>query len=185
MHVCRTCFRLCTSRSFKFIIRRQNALKYASSRHQIQYFFFWGGDAQLPPQASPWEGKPPSYSTPSATTASRSSCLRHPPPKKTKQKKTMFAWPQASYLLNPVMGWVRLGVRVRNSSISWEIHVSWKYTKPFRLKRSSLILGICSAGATLWSRDMESDEGPSCYSRRVWPVVSAAHSQSALQWPCY
>jgi len=37
MYVCKTCSRLCNSRSFKFI-RRQNAPKYAISRHQIQKF---------------------------------------------------------------------------------------------------------------------------------------------------
>ena len=37
VYVCKTCSRLCNSRSFKFI-RRQNAPKYVISRHQIQKF---------------------------------------------------------------------------------------------------------------------------------------------------
>ena len=80
-NICKTCFRVCNSRSYKFIIRRQNAPKYVISRHQIQLFFVGRGQCSLPTSLPVERGNHSPHPTHSVSTAPRSLCPWHLPPR--------------------------------------------------------------------------------------------------------
>jgi len=94
MYICKTCFRPSNSRSFMFVITRQNASKWAihDSKAPNSIFLREGSTAQTPLL----EGResPSPHPTPSAHTLPGFSCLRHwPPPLKNPRSATAIGWP--------------------------------------------------------------------------------------------